>query len=359
MNLERIIQEFPKKYHAMPRKVEPLNENFIIYGAPRSGKTVTLHRFLWDNCKQGKGIYIDFDDWRYEELSFKEFVEFAKTKNLTHIAIDNAPADLSSIDGICIAAATKEKQSTKNFETLRLKALDFEEFIAFEKHGVKIEDDSSLASVFGRFAHIGNLPEKLNYPDAQRVELIQKNINNICTNQTQKEILKALCSHQSHQISLLQLYTYIKQRCKISKDSLYESVQNFQNIELLQTVTKYLSPKSPKKLYFSDFCLPSTLSDFRDFGRLFENAVFCEMEHKDIFYTDALSFYIPSEQLAIITRPFDDKEALEARIKKTVAKTKNLDIKRLAVITMHTNLEYNIGDIEIVAEPFWSWAVQK
>lgn len=359
-NLDRIIQDYPRKYATLPRKNEPQSvNNFILFGAPKVGKTTILHRWLWDNAKQGKGAYIDFCDWRYENVSFNELIAFAKERNLTHLAIDNAPDVLHFNSDISIAATVKKRKNIAGFEYFELKSLDFEEFIAFEKHGARISDDNSLATMFGIFAQIGNLPEKLHYPDVKRAELMQKQMLTLCKNENSKEILKALCGNQAHSLSVLQLLTQLKQRCKISKDFLYSEVEYFERINLISFVEKFGSIKSSKKLYFADFSLPNMLAGTKDYLRLFENATFCELDSKAIYYTDNINFYLPEKELAIIARPFDDEDAIIARVKKILSKEKALNLKTLQIITNHTHLEYEQNGVEIIAEPFWSWAIQK
>ena len=359
MNLDRLLQEFPKKYNQLPRKTMPDGDSFIVYGAPGVGKTVALHRFLWEKSKNGKGIYIDFNDLRFSGLTIDELVKFAIEKNITHIAIDNAPKDIAPIDNIAIASASRAPIDGCKLDSFILEPLDFEEFTAFEKHELKLDDDNGLSSVFTRFANIGALPEKLNWPEARRVEFTQRHIKEICQSYGEIEIFKALCVHQSHFVSLLQLYAYLKQKTKISKDSLYENVKTMQDMRLIYQIGKINSPKAPKKIYFADFVAPTALTLNRDFGRLFENAVFCELASKEAYAADNLSFYIPSEYLGVITRPFDDVKTLEIRLKKTVSKIKSLGVKKLDVVTMHASAKYNFEGVEIEIEPFWNWALKK
>lgn len=360
LNLDRIIQDYPRKYASLPRKNEPQGvHNFTLFGAPKVGKTTILHRWLWDNAKQGKGAYIDLNDWRYENVSFNELINFASQRNLTHLAIDNAPNILHSIENLSIAATIKNKQKIDGFEFFELKALDFEEFMAFEKHGARISDDNSLATMFGLFAQIGNLPEKLNIPEAKRAEFLQKQMSGLCKNETSKEILKELSSNQAHSLSILQLFAKLKQKCKLSKDFLYSEVDFFESINLISFVHKFDSIKSSKKLYFADFILPSLLVGTKDYLRLFENAVFCEIDSDEIYYTDNTNFYLPKNDMAIIARPFDDEDAIIARAKKIIIKEKALNLKYLHIVTNHIHLEYEQNGVEIIAEPFWSWAIQK
>ena len=81
----------------------------------------------------------------------------------------------------------------------------------------------------------------------------------------------------------------------------------------------------------------------------FENIVFLELNEKEIYYKDALSFYLPKKETGIMVMPFANEEMLKEKLKKVKG------VKKVQVITISNEFEIKNKNFEVEVLPFWQW----
>jgi predicted AAA+ superfamily ATPase len=142
----------PKKIY--DRKVKLNYENTLIIGPKAVGKTFLIFNFL----KNFKGTYeyYDFRDYREKNLKLESdliiFENFDFSVEIPH----NKKVFITSDKNIDL----------KDFKKIQLKALDFEEFFAFEKV-------SSPTHAFDKFLKFGNFAKNAFIEDYFKEEYLK------------------------------------------------------------------------------------------------------------------------------------------------------------------------------------------
>ena len=351
--LELLYDKDFSKLTLLNRKFK-INEKKVIICAPRqSGTTSILYKHI-QNYEKNSFLYIDFHDFRIDKNNVKQYLNnFIKKNHITLLVIDNF--DFSFKLPPCeeiIVTTDNTKQNLKNFTKKFLYPLDFEEFIAFAKK------NSNIEHMFNLFANEGTYP-KVTYSNEQdKIKIIQDIIFKILQNEKELKIFSLFCIFQSSKISLYKIFQIAKEQIKISKDLFYEMAENFKNRQLIIYLEKYNSPNTTKKIYLIDYTLKNALTYQKDFIKRFENIVFLELYKKrgDIYFSDNVDFYIPKENLAILSIPFLPENLLKNKILKRKKHFKKLNIKKVEIISLGNEAKFEDDNIKYEIIPFWNWA---
>jgi len=314
----------PKKI--FDRKVKLKYENTIITGPKRVGKTFLVFNFL-KNFK-GKYKYFDFEDYREKDFDIK---------NYDLIIFDNFDFSIP-IPQIPTFIISSKNIKLPNFKHIELKGLDFEEFFAFES-------TTNVNQCFDKFLRLGNFP-RIFSEEYFRDEYLKETLELLPYNNT---ILKFFFSHIGEKFTLYQIYQILKKEIKISKDSVYNITNELIKNKIIYEVNKFNSPKSPKKFYAYNFAFKNILTNRKNIQFTFENIIFLELKHKEIFYKDNLTFYIPEEEKGILVLPFADEEVVKEKIKKING------IKQLDIITISNEFEIKSQKFKVEVKPFTTW----
>jgi len=316
----------PKKINE--RKVKLQFENSIISGPKGVGKTFLVFNFL-ENFK-GRYKYLDFADYREKNLDFDGY-DLAILDNFD-FSIDIPP--------ITTFIITSKFTKIDGFKNVTLKALDFEEFFAFD-------NSQNIMHSFDKFLKTGNFPKSVfMLEDYFKEEYLKEQFELMPFN---KEILKFYFSHIGEKFTLYQIYQILKKHIKISKDSFYKTTAELVENGIIYEVDKFDSPKSPKKFYSYNFAFKNILTNKKNILLTFENIVFLELSDKNVYYKDSLSFYIPEKELGIMVLPFANEEVLEEKLKKVK------DVKKVQVITISNEFDFEWKNFEVEVIPFWQW----
>ena len=316
---------FPKKIH--DRKVKLNFENTVISGPKAIGKTFLVFNFL-ENFN-GKYKYIDFADYREKNFDFS---------GVDLLILDNFDFSIE-IPDITTFIITDQEVQIEGFKHIPLKALDFEEFFSFD-------NSQSITHSFDKFLKTGNFPRSLFLEDYFKEEYLKETFDLLPYN---KEILKFYFSHIGEKFTLYQIYQILKKRIKISKDSFYKTTNELTEKRIIFEVNKFNSPKSPKKFYSYNFAFKNILTNRKNILLTFENIIFLELNEKEIYYKDTLSFYLPQKELGIMVMPFANEELLKEKLKKVK------DVKKVQVITISNEFEFEHKNLEVEVIPFWQW----
>ncbi len=314
----------PKKTNQ--RKIKLNFENTLITGPKKVGKTFLVFDFL--KTFKGKYKYIDFADYREKDFNFEE---------IDLVIYDNY--DFSHlIPDITTFVISQENINIEGFRKVELKGLDFEEFFAFE-------NTTNINHCFDRFLRLGNFPKIFN-EEYFKDEYLKETFELLPYN---KEILSFFFRHTGEKFTLYQIYQILKKRMKISKDNFYKSTNDIIKNRVIYEVNKFNSPKSPKKFFSYNFAFRNIMTNKKNILHKFENIIFLELNEKEIFYKDTLSFYIPEKELGILVLPFANEEGAKEKLKRVN------DVKKVEIITISNEFEIKNKNFEVEVIPFWRW----
>jgi len=314
----------PKKTNQ--RKIKLNFENTLITGPKKVGKTFLVFDFL--KTFKGKYKYIDFADYREKDFNFEE---------IDLVIYDNY--DFSHlIPDITTFVISQENINIEGFRKVELKGLDFEEFFAFE-------NTTNINHCFDRFLRLGNFPKIFN-EEYFKDEYLKETFELLPYN---KEILSFFFRHTGEKFTLYQIYQILKKRMKISKDNFYKSTNDIIKNRVIYEVNKFNSPKSPKKFFSYNFAFRNIMTNKKNILHKFENIIFLELNEKEIFYKDTLSFYIPEKELGILVLPFANEESAKEKLKRVN------DVKKVEIITISNEFEIKNKNFEVEVIPFWRW----
>lgn len=353
--LEQIFLENPKKFHINDRKVKIYNQYTHLFGGSKCGKSFIILNHLFVNKKDGF-LYIDYEDMRIDNLlSFQMCVDFCKSKDIHILAIENSPYEPHKIDGLEIIVSSNTKTQYEGFETIALFPLDFEEYISFAQ---KQLDEPNI--MFSAFLKDGNLPQKVGKSDYAKLKITQSIIQNISQNRTKSLIFQYMCQNSALKLTFLQMYNYLKNSTKISKDSLYRYADELENESVVYFLEKYGQQNGAKKIYVYDFSMLAAVTLKKEPLRAFENMVFLELakHNQEIYYDDGVDFLIPEANRAVLARAFASEKSIANRLLSTVKKLKSFEIEILEIVTMGSEFSFDYENVTIEAVPFWIWALK-
>ncbi len=335
------------------RKVKINHPKTILYGAPKTGKSYLIYDYL-SNFKKEEFLYIDFEDIRNDKNEIIKHLEKYISKNkIKVLVLENYEYDfnLPPCDSIIITIkGTKELQG---YEKLFVNALDFEEYLLHEKRNQNITHN------FNNFLKYGNLPKTVNENSYNAIKELQNSLKLINPNTTSQEILNTLILNMDEKKSLNQLFLVLKSKIKISKDKFYEECKRFEDERIIYFLGKYKQEKAIKKIYCYNSAFFNAISHKKKFKNELTNTIFLELinKYKDIFYLDYIDFYIPSQNLAIVSIPFFNSTLMQNQLKKIKKQLEEFNIKELNIVTVSNSENLIYKNHEIYVIPFYEWAL--
>ena len=318
------LLQLPKKI--FERKVKLSYKNTLITGPKRVGKTFLVFNFL-KNFK-GRYKYIDFKDHREKDLNFE---------GVDLVIFDNYDFQIPLPDTTTFVISEKDI-TLDGFEKIELNGLDFEEFFSFD-------NTTNINQTFDRFLRLGNFPKLFN-EEYFKDEYLKETFELLPYN---KKILAFFFSHIGEKFTLYQIYQILKKDMKISKDSFYKETAELLKNRIIFEVNKFNSPKSPKKFFAYNFAFKSIMTTRKNPLHIFENIIFLELNKKELYYKDTLSFYLPEEKRGILVLPFANEEIALEKLKKVN------DVEKVDIITISNEFELNYDKFNVEVVPFWRW----
>lgn len=317
--------QLPKKI--FDRKIKLNYENTLITGPKRVGKTFLVFNFL-KNFK-GKYKYIDFSDYKEQNFDFND---------VDLVIFDNYDFSVPIPLNKTVFVISQENITLKNFRKIELKGLDFEEFFAFE-------NTTNINQCFDKFLRLGNFP-RIFQEEYFKDEYLKETFELLPYN---KKVLAFFFAHAGEKLTLYQIYQILKKEMKISKDTFYKITSDLIENKILYEVNKYQSPKSPKKFYAYNFAFKNIMTNRKNILHTFENIIFLELNEKEIYYKDTLTFYLPQKEKGILVLPFADEEVAKEKLKRVT------DVKKVEIITISNEFELKNKNFEVEVIPFWRW----
>lgn len=351
--LENLYEKPPKISHFFGRKYHITSPKTLLIGMRKSGISSIIIDFL-STLKSSAYMYINLDDPRVAQEELKNLDIFVKREKISHVVIENFTKGFKLPDAQNIILSSHDKSlHVKEFDRLEVEPLSFEEFIGFQQRHFNTEH------LFNLFTNSGRLPKSQVFNEYENSIYLQNVLHSTLQDEIQYKLFCYFALHQSQPISLFQAYQSLKKEIKISKDKLYKIAYELEENLLISYLPKLGLPKAKKKIYLRDFAFKSVLTYEKDFMRLFENMVFCELHVIDsnIYYTDDIHFILPNQHLAILCIPFLPPELIYRRFSRLIDTFSSLHVKSVQVVTIGNEGSYEKEEIRCEIVPFWEWAL--
>lgn len=349
--LENLYEKPPHFTIFRGRRYRISAEKTLILGMRKSGITSIIADFLL-SLKPNSYLYINLKDIKVDVTSLKKLDEFIKKQSINHLVIENYTKDfpLPKVKNI-ILSSNDLSLHVNGFTPLHVKPLNFEEFIGFSQRHFNTEH------LFNLFANSGRLPGSASLNGFENKLYMQECISLSLKDEISQKLFCLLAQKQAVPYSFFKAYNELKPLMKISKDKLYKQAFSLENEGLINYVQKFDFPKSPKKIYLTNFAYKNAVTYEKDFVKRFENMVFCELDEKEIYYTDDIHFYLPQKNQAILSLPFLPPELIIRRFHKLMPLLKSLHVTSLHVVTLGNEGSDKKEGIECEILPFWEWAL--
>jgi len=342
----------PSSSNYIPRKLELPDENHInLYGVRGSGKSSLVIDYLEDMDHETL-LYIDFEDPNliFGSLSSSEIEEFVWSRSIELLVFDNYNNHiLESIpDAERIIITSRVSLEIDRFATSELFPLDYEEFLAFDK-GI------SSSGRFNHFLRLGTLPfisEHFYIANQGMKRFIQRSFD-----RQELQLLIVLATYQTHHLTTHQIYISSKDRFKVSKDWLYKKVKEFVEEGVIYFIDD-LYQKGGKKLILFDFALGKYLTIDQPFITQFDTIIALALikHHREI-KTLGIHGYLTNYAELIIPAPFESEDSMWKKSHNKYSLYKRYDIKKVTIITVANQYEYQIENIIFEALPFYEWSI--
>ena len=298
-------------------------------------------------------LYIDFQDpkFQFRDIMEEDIDGFIDANKIELLILDHYKHEyfeiLPNVKKLIIISNVYYKYE-KSFNYLNLPLLDYEEFFSFQKRGTETQ-------IFNLFLKQGTLPQ-LATTTAQKEQLFQ-NFIQIHFNESEQKLLNVLAYFNGATVTTFQLYTHAKERYKISKDLMYKQIKIFQEWGVISFISDSQNSSS-KKLLFFDFALAKYLTLSQSFPRQFDTMIALSLHKHNIQFKALGSIGYITEQAQLISpAPFESEESFWKKSHNRFNIYKKASITKVYVVTVATNYNFRIENIEFEALPFYEWVV--
>jgi len=330
-----------------PRKLQlPTNSNFLLYGARGVGKTYLIVDYL-KKIKR-KYLYIDCEDpiFILEDLNKEELENFIKEEDIKILILDHFfEGFLEELPNINQLIIVSRKELTLNMPTFKLFALDFEEFLSFNK-------TYNIESAFNKYTKKGSLPAIAKAEIFNFKEFFFEKFE-----EQEGKVMLILALFQAKITTPHQIYQKAKEYFKISKDWLYKALKKFEEEGIIYLI-KGANKGFGKKLIIYDFAFSAYLNKYQTFLTTFDTTIALALikhNFKFIFLSTPLGYIINNTFIQI--SPFDNEDSAWVKAYKAYDIYNKFNIKEVILVTISTHYEFIIKDISFKAVPFYEWAV--
>jgi len=353
MNLLEYYQNhLPSSENFIPRKSQlPFEGDINLYGVRGAGKTSIVLDYLSE--EEGEDVlYIDIEDPNLifntlETLTLQQYID---RNHIKILVLDHYKEDLLSNfpNVLKLIIITHVSLENKNFTPIELFPLDYEEFLAFES-------TSAQNRGFNHFLRLGTLP-LLARSQKSSTQAMKTFFQSHFDTQEQK-LLLLLAQHHTKHLTTHQIYTFAKEKFKVSKDWLYKKIKAFKDEKLIFFMDDCYQ-KSGKKMLLFDFAFAKYLTLGQPFILQFDTMVALALikHHIDV-QTFGIHGYITHKNELIIAAPFESEESLWVKSQNKFALYKKYGIKKVTIVTVTNSYEYTIEKLQFEALPFDEWSV--
>jgi len=347
--LEYYNNQQPSNDYFIIRKCEiPELVDINLYGVRSSGKTAIALDIL---AQEENALYIDLEDPNliFNTLSTLELQKYIDKEKLTLLILDHyKEKDLVGFPNIDrIIVLSRIPILDKSFIPIELFPLDYEEFLAFET--------SYQNKGFNNFLRSGTLPlmARSYKTQAQAMKIFFKS----AFNESEQKLLLILAQHHTKHLTTHQIYTFSKEKFKVSKDWIYRTIKEFKEEKLILFIED-IHEKSGKKMFLFDFAFAKYLTLGQPFIIQFDTMVALALiKHHIEIKTLGIHGYITKNNELIIPAPFESEESHWVKSQKKFSIYKEFAIKKVTIVTIANTYTYTIDNTKFEALPFDEWSV--
>jgi len=349
--LEFHYTQQPSNEHYVPRKCHiPHQKHINLFGVRASGKTSMAIDIL--EQAEGQSLYIDFSSpsLSFEKLNLAKLQEYINNEKISFLILDHYHEDyledFPKVQRLLVLSRLALQDPL--LKPIELFPLDYEEFLAFESN-------TSTQTGFKHFLRLGTLPQ---FARSQKTNpQAMKTFFHASFSPNEQKLLLVLAQHHTKHLSIHQIYTFAKEKFKVSKDWLYKTIKTFQEEKVLLFIDDRYQ-KSGKKMLLFDFAFAKYLTIGQPFIMQFDTMIaLALMKHHIGVQTLGIHGYITNGNELIIPAPFESEESLWVKSQKKFSLYKKYGIQKISIITMTNSYEYHIENLHFEALPFDEWSV--
>jgi len=338
--------------HYVTRKCQlPIHGDINLYGVRGSGKTAMILDLLSLEASETR-LYIDFQDPNliFSTLTTLKLQQYIDRYGITILILDHYEVSLLSsfpnVDRLIVVS--RIALQNKMLSPLELFPLDYEEFLAFESSFVQNRG-------FNHFLRSGTLP-LLATSQKTAIHSMKLFLQSSFDINEQKLLIILAQQHTKH-LTTHQIYTFAKEKFKVSKDWLYKTMKLFVEEKLVLFINDRYQ-KSGKKMLLFDFAFAKYLTTGQPFIMQFDTMIaLALMKHQIEVETLGIHGYVTQNNELIIPAPFESEESLWVKSQKKFSLYKKYGIKKVTIITVANHYEYDIEQLHFEALPFDEWSV--
>ncbi|WP_457597874.1 hypothetical protein [Hydrogenimonas sp.] len=350
--LEAFYESTPKAVGFVERKIAIPSHTLNLYGPPRSGKSWCVLDYLGSIPKR-KRLYIDLRDLRIDRLTLAEELQrFIDAKGIETVVVDHYDGTFPMPScRQCILVTEAPFVENPMIPLLELRPLDFEEYLAFERHPIHLEHSFSL------YLRTGSLPQMAGVHDSLLTMRLHDTVRSIFPSPIQQAAFRALARFLGKPVSVHQLYTGLKRSHRISKDRLYGMLKEWEQRGILRWLEKFEQPKAARRLLLYDFAMPASLYFEKSLmGQLYSIAAGRLLQlGREVVYTEGIDLYDPVERGALLLSPFANQQSAAAKISGLIGELDRLDVRSVTILTVANAFGFTFDTIRVTAIPFYEW----
>ncbi len=350
--LEYYQNQLPNSDFFVPRKSHlPTDGDINLYGVRGAGKTSLILDYLSQDVQE-QVLYIDLEDPNliFNTLDTLTLQHYIDKHSIQLLVLDHYEEGMLTTfpNVIQLILVTRIPMNDKNFLDVELFPLDYEEFLAFE-------NSSAQNRGFNHFLRSGTLP--LLARSQKNSQHAMKTFFQSSFDMQEQKLLLLLAQHHTKHLTTHQIYTFAKEKFKVSKDWLYKTIKRFTEEKLILFIDDRYQ-KSGKKMLLFDFAFAKYLTLGQPFILQFDTMIaLALMKHHIGVQTLGIHGYITEEDELIIPAPFESEESLWVKSQNKFSLYKKYGIKKVTIITVANAYEYTIEKLHFEALPFDEWSV--
>jgi len=351
------LEYFQNQHHIndnfVPRKCQlPHTGDVNLFGVRGSGKTSIVLDLLTEKEEEST-LYIDLEvpNLTFSILSLPTLQHFIDKSGIKILVLDHY------IDGLLpsfpnverLLILSRIKLTNTSFTFVELFPLDYEEFLAFEG-STTVQNRG-----FNHFLRSGTLPGLVHSHKTSSQAMktfLQSSFDN-----SEQKLLLILAQHHTKHLTIHQIYTYAKEKFKVSKDWLYKTMKLFSDEKLVLFINDRYQ-KSGKKMLLFDFAFAKYLTIGQPFIMQFDTMIaLALMKHHIDVETLGIHGYVTKKNELIIPAPFESEESLWVKSQSKFSIYKKYNIEKVTIVTVANSYEYDIEKLHFEALPFNEWVI--
>jgi len=336
----------------IPRKLQlPEKGHINLYGVRGAGKSSMILAYL-EEIDEEERLYIDLEDPNliFGTLNVVTLQHYIDHNEITLLVLDHYDEgrleQLPSVDRLIVIS--RIPLDDPKLTPIELFPLDYEEFLAFES-------SISATNAFNHFLKCGTLPALARSYRSTLPPMKQFWQSHFTPNEQQ--LLLILAQHHTKHLTVHQIYTFAKERFRVSKDWLYRTINAFTEEKLIFFINDRYQ-KGGKKMILFDFAFAKYLTTGQPFITQFDTMIALALvKHGIVFETLGIHGYITKDGELIIPAPFESEESLWAKSQTKFSLYKQYGVRKITIVTVANTYEYNIEKLHFEALPFYEWTV--